>query len=138
MKIDELVKKHVRIALGSSVVQSEEVIADVIAVVSPELTYVIVSKPPGAYAVTPFKKNSAARLPRARHLDRPALQDPLSELVKIGAARRRSVAARCSARAEGDAHGVVESCVNQLGDINTAGVPLLRQVSGSFDAGARS
>jgi uncharacterized protein len=135
----------VAIGNGPGCRETEELVAESIAESLGELNYTIVNEVgASAYATSAIGReelsNIDANTRTAVSIGRRA-QDPLAELVKIDA---QQFAAGMN---QHDLHGrvlkeflgaAVESCVNQVGvDLNTAGVPLLRFVSGLNQLTAR-
>ncbi len=135
----------IAIGNGPGCRETEELIAETISESLGELSYTIVNEVgAGAYATSAIGReelpNLDANARTAVSIGR-RVQDPLAELAKIDA---QQFAAGMN---QHDLHGrvlkdflgaAVESCVNQVGvDLNTAGVPLLRFVSGLNQLTAR-
>lgn len=141
-KLHELVGKHalqvVALGNGTGCRETEEIIAELIGTLTPDLAYVIVNEAGASvYSTSPVGREEFpdhdATLRSTISIGR-RLQDPLSELVKVdphnvGVGLYQHDMSRKELKESLEA--VVESCVNQVGvDLNTASVPLLRHVSG--------
>ncbi|MBM4073304.1 MAG: S1 RNA-binding domain-containing protein, partial [Planctomycetes bacterium] len=141
-RIEELVVKHgvsvVAIGNGMGCRETEEMLSELIASKLPDLVYAIVNEAGASvYAISPigreeFPEHDTA-LRSTISIGR-RLQDPMAELVKVepqnvGVGLYQHDVKRKDLKET--LEGVVESCVNHVGvDVNTAGVPLLRYVSG--------
>ncbi|MBI3408239.1 MAG: helix-hairpin-helix domain-containing protein [Planctomycetes bacterium] len=141
-KLHDLVGKHavqvVALGNGTGCRETEEIIAELIGTLAPDLAYVIVNEAGASvYSTSPVGREEFpdhdATLRSTISIGR-RLQDPLSELVKVdphnvGVGLYQHDMSRKELKESLQA--VVESCVNQVGvDLNTASVPLLRHVSG--------
>ena len=148
-KLAEILQQHncrlVAIGNGTACRETEELIAELIAELMPDVQYVIVNEA-GASIY------SASTIAREEFPDHDAtirgtisigrrLQDPLSELVKIEPQHigvgmyQHDISAK---QLKESLEQVVESCVNYVGvDLNTASPALLSQVSGLNQLTAR-
>lgn len=141
-RLVDLIKKHnaqvVALGNGTGCRETEEIVAEVIAADTPDLSYVIVNEAGASvYSVSPVGREEFPELDsvtRSTVSIGRRLQDPLAELVKvepqhIGVGLYQHDLGRKELKESLDA--VVESCVNQVGvNVNTASIPLLRHVSG--------
>jgi transcriptional accessory protein Tex/SPT6 len=148
-KLAEMVNKHalkvVAIGNGTACRETEELVAELIAELLPNLAYVIVNEAGASvYSASAVGREEFpefdATLRGTVSIGR-RLQDPLSELVKIEPQSigvglyQHDIQLR---RLKESLESVVESCVNSVGvDVNTASVSLLRYVSGLNQLAAR-